>query len=257
MNSIPMADRNRVLSLEPVTAPVPWHAVLIPCSFSEPSSEYPQVIAFLQAFTSLLVKEANLKQELLLQVWKLGMTEASQIVNDHVREWWPTLGLGIWPDREPPRGWTQEALSDAAAAVFRNDEIPLPSHKLLRLGTEEKARIDAARQLRGFGALIEIFSKDDFKDLEQRSRKAFLPKITEKRFKKARFYLPVLDCHSIAAAKDVEQLDAWLCGTEVYIRESGEDKGILILSRKDPSRFFEIAERKLNENNGFDLSGSK
>jgi hypothetical protein len=213
-------------------APAPWEAALIPIeSFPLNAEKNSSVISFLRIFSALLVKSLQLEHEVLLQVWKLGPGTGSEVIDEHGADWRPTLGIGIWPDRQAPRAWTDEAMSDAAAAIFRGDEIPLVSHKLLHLGVTRSSRLEAAHAMRGFGALTELFSRRSFEELTLQTRELYLPTIKEKRFRHARFYLPVLDTKSLAAAKDAEQLDRWTCGVEVYIRESAEDKGILILSR--------------------------
>ncbi len=237
--------RPAAIAIEQLAAPPAWGAWLLPTGgFPDLTVDRERRSRLLHSLASLVCARARLKPQVVLQLWKLAGSPAEQPLNDNVHAWWPTLGLGIWPDREPPRGWNQELLSDAAAALFRQDEIALPSHKLLRLGADEHAQIDIARQLRGSGTVLETFCADSFDDLAHRARERFLPTITEKRFRRARFYLPVLDRATIAAAHHAEQLDDWLCGIEMYIRESAEDKGVLIVARQDLTVLLEEALRK-------------
>jgi len=135
------------------------------------------------------------------------------------------------PDRKPPSGWTEERMVDAAAAAFRGDEPELPSHRLLRLTADERERGNAADAMRGFGVAIECFSKQTWESISKSGSSLFVPTIKERQFQQADFHFPVLDRNSILAAGSAEQLDAWMCGIEVYVRASAEDKGILILSK--------------------------
>ena len=84
--------------------------------------------------------------------------------------------------------------------------------------------------MRGFGAQIEFFSRQPLWSILARSKQGYLPTIQERHFRKSEIYLPLLDRKSIVAAKSREQLDAWMCGIEIYLRESAEDRGILLLS---------------------------
>ncbi len=236
--------RRPAIAIEQLAAPPAWSAWLLPTGgFPDLTEDRVRRSQLLHSLASLVCARAHLKPEVVLQLWKLAGSPAEQPLNDNVHAWWPTLGLGIWPDREPPRGWNQELLSDAAAALFRQDEIALPSHKLLRIGADEPARINIARQLRGSGTVVETFCADSFDNLARRVREQFLPTITEKRFRRARFYLPVLDRTSLAAAHNAEQFGDWLCGIELYIRESAEDKGVLIVARQELTVLLEEALR--------------
>ncbi|AEU38911.1 hypothetical protein [Granulicella mallensis] len=65
----------------------------------------------------------------------------------------------------------------------------------------------------------------------------YLPEITDPGFGRADFVFPLLDCRILASARSAELINQWLCSIDLYIRESPEDKGILLLSRipLDPS----------------------
>jgi hypothetical protein len=220
------------LTLEPIATHHPWQAALLPVTeFPIPAFQREKIALFLQAFDEVLVKKYRLSHEILHQVWKLSPQTGADVLSENIDEWSPEFGLGIWPDRKPPQGWTEEMMVDAAAAVFRGDEPEIPSHRLLRLTLEENNRIGAAGKMRGFAVQIELFSKDKLDVIVRRGKEIFQPTITERQFKKADFYLPLFDRKTLAAATSGEQIDAWLCGIELYIRESAEDKGILILSR--------------------------
>lgn len=214
------------------TAPSPWQAALLPVTgFPLPEFPLEQIGTFLRALDEVLVEQRGLRHEVLFQVWKLAPRTGADVISENVAEWSPDLGLGIWPDRRPPQSWTEELMVDAAAAVFRGDEPELPSYRLLRLAASEQKRIEAAGKMRGFGVQIEIFSNDTIAAIQQQAKSVFLPAIKERRFAREGFYLPLLDRRSIAAAGSADRLDEWLCGIDVYVRESAEDKGVLILSR--------------------------
>lgn len=229
----------------------PWQGALLPVpSFPVPLFQREQIDSFLSALSEVLTEQYQLNHEVLSQVWKLTPAAGGEILSENAPKWSPTPGLGIWPDRRPPQSWTEELMVDAAAAVFRGDEPEFPSYRLLLLQVEmQRERFEAARQMRGFGAQIELFSKETIDRIQASGKTAFLPAIKERRFQREGFYLPVLDSKSIAAADSTQKLDEWLCGIEVYVRESAEDQGILILSRLAIDVIVEQVQHRLEKGN--------
>jgi hypothetical protein len=220
------------LKLDVIETHAPWQAALLPVGpFPLPGALLESVRPFLLRLADVLVKQQRLSQEVLFQVWKLSPQNGADVMSENLSRWPMELGLGVWPDRKPPSGWTEERMVDAAAAAFRGDEPELPSHRLLRLTADERERGNAADAMRGFGVAIECFSKQTWESISKSGSSLFVPTIKERQFQQADFHFPVLDRNSILAAGSAEQLDAWMCGIEVYVRASAEDKGILILSK--------------------------
>lgn len=232
MNSVPAPLVPAVPPFVELQAPAGWHALLFPCgAFPAKRLETETIDAFLEPLMAELEKTRNLQRHVLLQVWKLGPGTGVDVLNRHIGAWRTTLGLGIWPDRDPPRAWTNEDVSDAAAAMFRKEEVPLCSHKLMSLGIGGAEAAQAAQQMRGFGTLIQVLSPASLAAMQTSCREVFLPRIQAPRFRMARFFLPVLDSASIAAARSAAELAEWLGGAELYVRESPEDQGVLVLSQ--------------------------
>jgi hypothetical protein len=231
---------------ERIAAPEPWEAAIL---VTGPLPADPKEVAawsgWVTGLEALLVRMPEVKRELLLQVWKLGPKHGAEELEEHAGSWWPQLGLGVWPDREPPQSWNQELLSDAFAASLNAEEVPLPSHKLLTLKVIGDEQHRAARLLRGHGALLEMFSPQALEEMQERGRDLFLPRMVEKRFRKARFYLPLLDRRTLAAAKDAEELNQWLCGATVYLRESAEDQGVLLVAKMPLSPLLKAVEESI------------
>ncbi len=230
--SIPNAEAKHLphIKAHMRSLPDPWALLSISVQeFPVPDEDRPPLIAFLRGLHQILVGQ-SLASDVFMQVWKVRPEAGSEILEEHMGEMALTRGIGIWPDREPPSGWTTEALSDASAGLFNGEEMSLPSHRLLRLGCAEPQRQDIAELLYCQGVSIQMYATAPFEELEQQARETYLPTIKEKRFKRARFYMPVMDSASFAAAQNKTELERWLCGVQVYIRESGEDKAVLIAS---------------------------
>ena len=212
----------------------PWLAALLPVqAFPMTAAERYVSATMIAGLHQLLLASSKLHLHLYLQSWKLMGNRGADILNDHLSSWWPVIGCGVWPDREPPRAWTEERLSDSAAALFTGDEVPLMNHKLFRLSVETAQRPLAAETIQGFGGLLELFSAAETPEWEKRLRERYLPTITEKRFRNEKFYVPLIDRASLAATRTASALDASLAGASVCLRESAEDKGVLLLWRSD------------------------
>jgi hypothetical protein len=219
-----------------------WRAYLIPLPASPIERSQREVpAAFLSEVVRLLIEEWNLTQQVLLHSWKLHTGDCSQKIQENLKSWNPMPGTGVWPDRTPPGRWTEETFMNASAAMLKKEEAPLSSYQLLHIDGDKPARGHAADTLFGNEIVTQIFSKDAFSELAAKGRSAFLPNITDRDFKHSRFYLPLLEKKTILSAVD-EQLSSWLCGAEVYIRESAEDKGVLLVSSRELATFFERAE---------------
>ena len=209
-----------------------WQCCLLPLpDFPLPTLYNEAVGSFCELLARQLIEIHHLHHHVLLQTWKLGPDTGARTLSAHRRAWRPQLGLGIWPDREPPQGWTEERMVDAAAAVYRGDEPEMPSHRLLRLSAPSTELVPAARAMRGTGTLVEIFSRNNSAEMDARCLETFHPRIQEHRFRHEAFYAPLADQNTFVRAESPEALDQDLCGAEVYLRESPEDKALLLLSR--------------------------
>ncbi|GGG97459.1 hypothetical protein [Silvibacterium dinghuense] len=220
------------LELRAIPAPAPWEAVLMPVTeFPVPRFERETFATFLQALRQVLIRERTLHQSVFVQSWKLAPANGADILQDHLTEWNPALGVGIWPGREAPSGWTEEGMVNAAAAVFRGEEPALPSYRLLRLDASEPCSLAASAKLAGMSLLVEAFTRETIDTFFESTRHTFAERIRDRRWKKADFYLPLLDCRELDHQDAGANLQSALDGIDVYIRESAEDKGILIVAR--------------------------
>jgi hypothetical protein len=208
-------------------------AALLPVTgFPEAPEGRARIGTLLRGLHALLAA-TDLHLHLYLQSWKLMGNQGSRILDDHLSDWWPRVGCGIWPDREPPCAWNDARLSDASAAIFRGEEVPLVSHKVLRLASEERLLPGIAETISGYGAVVEVYSPAGLEEWTRTARDFYLPTVTEKRFRRESFYAPLLDRASLAAAHTAAMLNDFLAGAQLYLRESAEDKGLLLLWRSD------------------------
>jgi hypothetical protein len=237
------------IDIQVLPAPEPWKAWLFPLpAFPLPDEHVEAYRAAMLHFAERIAAPHNWNEALALQLWKMSGKHGGDVLQQHMDQWPSDLGFGVWPNRPAPIGWTDEGIQDAAAAVYRGDEPTLPMHRMLLFKMEDRESYrNALKQMSGFGMAIQFFSSNPIADLKQRGRDEFLPCITDPRFRSGRIYLPVLDSESMRAAKDAAELERWLCGVDMYIRESAEDRGLLVIARRPSDRvnetLNELAER--------------
>jgi hypothetical protein len=219
-------------ALRSVALPAPWTAVLLPVSgFPLPTEERARLHREVQEVLGDLLAPTLTEHNVFLQLWNLGPQTGSAVLSRNVRQWNPEFGMGMWPNRGGPKGWTEESLMDAAASAMLGEEPDLPSHRVLRLSAPPALGAAAAEQMRGFGTLIETYSQRPFPEVAKRAREILLPTIEEDRFRDEPFYLPLFDQRTLEAVRSSEQLETWLCGIGCFVRDSGEDRAVLILTR--------------------------
>ncbi len=230
----------------------PWQAALLPVpAFPLEGEELRKKTAFFDLLSEKMLGR-GLHQHLYLQAWKLSPTTGAGLVSQNAAKWRPTLGLGIWPN-QPPTGWTETSFSDAVAAQLSGNEPRMPSHQLLRLNAGPRELTLAASQLRGSGTTLTVFSTLQADELEARAQTAYQP-ILNDTARRARFLFPVLDGALVKSARSGAELDRWLCGAEMYIRESAEDKGFLIVSRLPLDPILSEVRQALASNHGRPLA---
>src|SRR5262249_33892544 len=103
------------------------------------------------------------------------------------------------------------------------------TYPVLRIITPN-ARPTAAKAMIPFGPLLIVLAADGDAFLERASAVLVAP-IHDPTFNCFPFYVPLLEARTLASAA-AARCDAWMGGASIYIRESFEDKGTLILSRQ-------------------------
>ncbi len=221
-------QKNAAPVLKRIASPPEWEALLLPVD-AFPIPDVKQIFAsesLINAIVTAATGQWRLSLESFVQVEQSDAKECRAILAKYAPEWIPDVGLGIWPDREPPAAHTQdEFLKLQLGQKFRKLTYPV-----LRITETPKAKSEATRLMVPFGPLLVILTADIDTFLEKASAVLLAP-IQDPSFTSYPFNVPLLEAKSIASATGA-QLEAWMCGAEVYIRQSFEDKGMLILSRR-------------------------
>lgn len=220
------------ITLHPVPCKVAGNAFLLPVSdFPVPEKELSCLRKFLRELIDLVLRKSGLSSKLFIQVAPLHLGGGLGRFAEHSRIWNAKMGLGVWPDREPPAIWTQEEFLNLGP-----DERPRRlMHQVFLINGPPDLRLQAREIMLGLGTVLEILTADGTRQLLERGKEVLLPPIKDPSFRCFPYYVPLLDRKTLQAAGDSQLLEAWLCGAFVYVRESVEDNGILIVSRETMS----------------------
>lgn len=194
---------------------------------------YDPVRMFLEELVSYFTARLGCGHESFIQIDNTGDRETTHLFADHARSWVPEMGLGVWPHRPAPRLWKPEDLEDMNPA----SGMPSVLHSLYRVTADANARLNAMTTMAGTGCGLQILSRVDSTILLRDLKEIFLGFIQDRVFRIFPWYVPLLEL--AAFAQPVEPLTlSVMRGIALYIRESPEDGGILILSAEPLTGIF-------------------
>ncbi len=221
-------EKNAAIVLRPLDAGKPWEAYLLPVSsFPAATEETARLVWFFNRFGTLIAAPQHLSTELFVQANELELGDGADRFSRHAPQWVPQTGLGVWPDRKPPEFWKRD---DFEKLALGGKPRPL-LYQVFRLAALPDARAGARDVMLGIGATIQILLPGPPAEFFQRTKALLLPPIQEEALRSYPFYVPLLDRKSVDGS-DPQRLDEWMCGARIYIRESVEDKAILIVSKQ-------------------------
>ena len=100
------------------------------------------------------------------------------------------------------------------------------------------ARSNARDQMLGFGVVMEMLGAEASPVLLKKGTDQFLPGIEDPSFRAFPFYVPLFEQRTLEKSSGAD-LDRWSCGATLYIRESAEDRAIVIASREPLGPIFQ------------------
>ena len=161
-----------------------------------------------------------------LQFHRLLPGQDIATLQQNARLWLLETGLGVWPDREPPRLWTKEDLEEAEEPA----KVRPLMYKVMKVQDEVRAGTHAWETMAGRGCLLQIGTSapDSF---QNHATELFVPRMEQSVFASFPFYVPLLEAKSCAEAS-AEEMNGWLRFCGFYLRESAEDGGLLAISAK-------------------------
>jgi hypothetical protein len=224
---VPLEQTKSVLARTGKLLP-PWDSLLLPVSaFPIPQAELLVLASVVDNIVREAIKKLHVSPQVFLQVEQSDDPEFRNLYARKAAKWMPELGLGIWPDREPPVCWSEEEFKK----LNPGEKLRAPLHQILWISGPLEVRAEASFAMLPFGPLLQIMTADDGETFLEKATALLLPPLTDRTFTCYPFYVPLLEFRSLAPATPRE-LETWLCGASLYVRESFEDNGILIVSRE-------------------------
>jgi hypothetical protein len=98
--------------------------------------------------------------------------------------------------------------------------------------SDEAGKEEAHRTMGGHGALIMFLSRLKESELRGRWKELFGKRVTDRLFQAMPLFIPLFGAQSFQNVPE-DEITAWLESFELYIGESVEDKGILVVAREN------------------------
>jgi hypothetical protein len=214
--------------IENISLPAPLRAVFLAVGRFPLSRDHSTALAAsLQPWLRELAGEFDLQPAMWLQGTALYSRETVELVCNHAREWMPDLGLGIRPGGEPPH-----LLTEADLNKLKWNEMPKPKHETaFYLANGPQAAEAAFPLFCGTGAVVYCLLSASAEVFLREQRERWLPTIEDPAFRAHSFYLPFFG-RKCLEDQSSRLLLKWMGPAIVYLRESIEDNGILILASR-------------------------
>ena len=182
---------------------------------------------FLVNLISHFVMHKGCAHESYVALHQTKSREIYELFADHAPAWLPETILGVWMHLPAPRMMTAEALME----IDPGSPAGARMYTLFRVTTGANACLDAMATMTGTGTGIQIVSQIGAEQLLNNLKDLFLDFIKERLYRIFPWYVPLLRLKSLEEPVPAFTEEA-LTGITLYIRESPEDGGILILSRE-------------------------
>ncbi len=207
-------------------APEGWFAVLVPLApLPLPIRYRPAYRRALEILVSRL--RGSDQRSVILELEHLHKEGAIRDVSRNGARWIPEMGLGVEPGAAPPKLWSFAELSERSV----DDPFPPLIRNVMHLEGDERAMQHAVQTMAGTGALLQVVHPVPVETMLEEWKAALLPPIQEEALRAFPLYVPLL---SAAALRNVDQatLSVWLGHAHAYLRESTEDRGLLVIARR-------------------------
>ena len=214
-------------AVQHLKAPAPWSAVVLTQPFPVPAERRPAYRQFVDTLLRLLPEaQSPYELEAFLQMDRIDHRKESSLLRD-LGSLLGDYGLGYYPDQPPPTTWTTEEV----LALFPPAKLRPLFYNVMRVQPDQASVNKIQGIFLGGGAFVRAFcaGKDVF---YARATTQFKPLVAERKLRMFPYYAVQLTRHAIETA-DTVTMDAWTCGAQLYLRESNEDNGLLILRKGD------------------------
>jgi hypothetical protein len=219
-----------------------------------PVSKYPLPQAearWASAFSGDLIAEIkkdrpNLRMEVIIRQGGIYTGLLDQFV-DNAPRWMPEQGLAVIPHRPPPHIPTKDEVENVDPRSLAGDDRP-PAHdfmpELIFRIADSGGREEAFRTMGGHTALHVFLTEANEADMIGDWKEAFGANVTERIFRAMPLYVPLFGVRSFLGVS-AEKVKSWMTSFDLYIGESLEDSGIVIVSREKIDNLIEAVLNNL------------
>jgi hypothetical protein len=219
-------QKEKEFAVRVLQAPTPWSAFVIELSgFPLPEPERALLEPLLGRMVESAAKRWRLQSEVFLELEQMKGLECRYTVADNGKAWLPEVGLGVWPDRDPPAPWTREEIENLRPGEKMRELLC----EVFRISTSQEQRIKARNAILKVGAVVEILTADATEDLLGKLKPVYLDFIKARSHRCFPYYIPLLEGRAFENMT-ADQLNHWCPGISVYVRESFQDQGVLVAS---------------------------
>lgn len=174
------------------------------------------------------VTRKKIVRDIYLQMTQLERPSGSLLISRNGSRWKPAVGLGVWPDREPP----QPLNEDDYKMLSPGQTLRETTFQVMRIcAQEEEVRAEVIDRMAGTGALLTILAGENWGLAQQDDISKYLEaSITADAFMGYPFYFPLLDATSLSSLHK-EEFDGFFSDIVFYSREDRNENAVLIVSR--------------------------
>jgi hypothetical protein len=205
----------------------------IPSPLKLRPDSYNSVRLFLEGLVSHFTARLGCSHESFIQTSQLREQANTRLFAGNARKWIPETGLGVWPHRPAPRMWKIEDMED----MNPNSGMPTLLHSMFRVTADGNARLDAMSTMAGTGGGLQLVSYVEGSVLLRNLKELFLGFIQDRVFRIFPWYVPLFEKAGFADPMERLAVNA-MRDISLYIRESAEDGGILIVSAQPLAEIF-------------------
>jgi hypothetical protein len=162
-----------------------------------------------------------------LQMWHIHHNDGSAVLSRNGAAWQPDFGVGVWLDQPPPTLWSPEEFE----MLGPGDLMRPPILSVIRLAAARLDHQAVWRSMGGRGAYLEFAVSGDPEVFFADQAPAYRRWIEEEIIRVHPFFVPLVSAASMRSellASRLPHLDPVV----TYVRESQEDRGLLVLTRK-------------------------
>jgi hypothetical protein len=206
---------------------------LIPAPRGLRPDSYDPARAFLQELVSYFTARVGCGHESFIQIGQVREPEITRLFASHARDWIPETGLGVWPHRPAPRMWQMKDMEHIESASGTGPLL----NSVFRVMAHGNVRLDAMTTMLGTGCGLQLVSHVESPILLRDLKELFLRFIEDRVFRIFPWYVPLIEKAVLTKPMEPSILSV-LSGISLYIRESPEDGGILMVSAQPLAEIF-------------------